>query len=188
MGPRQPALLSDPAPNGAWTWECPVSVEPGGCTRLFGDRRQGVAPTTLIGTYLHPSDREIGDALSKEGLGAVVSELAPKAVGRTVRLLQVLGVNSLKTLEPLAAVVDQRVISVTTLDGLLAFDLDDIRVEIDLQRVGRVRWSDELAAWGVGDGPMPTVRLLFDVGGLDITESPKTKRVAVWIRRHATPK
>ena len=106
--------------------------------------------------------------------------LAGQLVGRSIRQLQVLGVNSLKTVSPSAdELVGEHVRSARYEERVIAISTTAFEIRIDLQRIGRVIWLEEADAWQLSSGvPLPTVRLLLDDGsGLDFTESAKTKRV-----------
>jgi len=108
--------------------------------------------------------------------------LAEQLIGRSIRQLQVLGVNSLKTVTPSAAeLVGEQVVSTRCEERVIAVSTAAYEIRVDLQRTGRVTWLERADAWQVSSGPpLPTVRLLLDDGtGLDFTESAKTKRIAV---------
>lgn len=108
--------------------------------------------------------------------------LAGQLVGRSIRQLQVLGVNSLKTVSPsVNELVGEYVRSASCEERVIAISTTACEIRVDLQRIGRVTWLENADAWQLSSGvPLPTVRLLLDDGsGLDFTESAKTKRVAV---------
>ena len=108
--------------------------------------------------------------------------LAGQLVGRSIRQLQVLGVNSLKTVSPsVDELVGEHVRSARCEERVIAISTTACEIRVDLQRIGRVTWLENADAWQLSSGvPLPTVRLLLDDGsGLDFTESAKTKRVAV---------
>ena len=108
--------------------------------------------------------------------------LAGQLVGRSIRQLQVLGVNSLKTISPSAdELVGEHVRSAHCEERVIAISTTAYEIRVDLQRTGRVTWLQSAEAWQLSSGvPLPTVRLLLDDGsGLDFTEPAKTKRVAV---------
>lgn len=108
--------------------------------------------------------------------------LAGQLVGRSIRQLQVLGINSLKTVMPSPdALVGEMVGSARCEERIIVVSAGAYEIRIDLQRTGRVTWLESAAAWRMSSGmPVPTVRVLLDDGsGLDFTEPAKTKRVTV---------
>jgi len=108
--------------------------------------------------------------------------LAEQLIGRSIRQLQVLGVNSLKTVTPSAGeLVGEQVRSAHCEERVIAMSTAAYQIRVDLQRTGRVTWLKCADAWQLSSGvPLPTVRLLLDDGsGLDFTEPAKTKRVTV---------
>jgi hypothetical protein len=108
--------------------------------------------------------------------------LAKQLIGRSIRQLQVLGINSLKTVTPSAAeLVSEQVVSTHCEGRVIAVSTTAYEIHVDLQRTGRVTWLEGADAWQVSSGiPLPTVRLLLDDGtGLDFTEPAKTKRITV---------
>ncbi|MCC6497875.1 MAG: hypothetical protein IT193_16610 [Propionibacteriaceae bacterium] len=104
--------------------------------------------------------------------------------GKRITRLQVLGINSLKSLPSLlvalvgdtveGSVVDERILTVRTSHHLIAFDL---------QRTGKVVWLKTSEPFRIGTGPMPTVRLITDDGAVDLTEPAKTKRITVVVEQ-----
>jgi formamidopyrimidine-DNA glycosylase len=108
--------------------------------------------------------------------------LAVQLTGRSIRQLQVLGINSLKTVSPSAdELVGEHVRSARCEGRVIAIATTACEIRVDLQRIGRVTWLENADAWQLSSGvPLPTARLLLDDGsGLDFTESPKTKRITV---------
>lgn len=108
--------------------------------------------------------------------------LATQLVGRSIRQLQVLGINSLKTISPSAdELVGEQVHDARCEERIVGISTGCYEIRVDLQRTGRVTWLESAFAWQMSSGvPLPTVRLLLDDGsGLDFTEPAKTKRVAV---------
>jgi hypothetical protein len=108
--------------------------------------------------------------------------LADQLVGRSIRQLQVLGVNSLKTVTPHpAALIGEQVRSARCEERIVIISTAAHTVRIDLQRTGHVSWLSSADAWQVSSGmPLPSVRLLLDDGtGLDLTEPARTKRISV---------
>jgi len=108
--------------------------------------------------------------------------LAERLIGRSIQQLQVLGVNSLKTIAPSAAdLVGEEVRSARCVERVIAISTTAYEIRIDLQRTGRVTSLRGADPWRLSSGvPLPTVRLLLnDVTGLDFTEPAKTKRITV---------
>jgi len=112
--------------------------------------------------------------------------LGEQLTGRSIRQLQVLGVNSLKTVTPSAAeLVGEQVRSARCEERVIAICTAAYEIRVDLQRTGRVTWLTGAERWQLSSGvPLPTVRLLLDDGtGLDFTEPAKTKRITVSLLR-----
>lgn len=108
--------------------------------------------------------------------------LAEQLTGRSIRQLQVLGVNSLKTVTPSTAeLVGEQVVSTRCEGRVIAVSTAAYEIRVDLQRTGRVTRLEGADAWQASSGvPLPTVRLLLDDGtGLDFAEPAKTKRITV---------
>jgi hypothetical protein len=108
--------------------------------------------------------------------------LAGQLVSRSIRQLQVLGVNSLKTVAPsVGELVGEQVRNARCEERVITISTVAYEIRVDLQRTGRVTWLNSADTWQVSSGvPLPTVRLLLDDGsGLDFTEPTKTKRVTV---------
>jgi hypothetical protein len=112
--------------------------------------------------------------------------LARQLVGRSIRQLQVLGVNSLKTVSPHPdALVGEQVLSAHCEGRVVIISTAAYNIRLDLQRTGRVNRLNGADAWQVASGmPMPSVRLLLADGtGLDLTEPARTKRISVSLLR-----
>ena len=108
--------------------------------------------------------------------------LAEQLAGRSIRQLQVLGINSLKTISPPAEkLVGEHVVIARCEERIVVVSTTAFEIRVDLQRTGRVVWLEKAEAWQLSSGvPLPTVRLLLEDGsGLDFTEPAKTKRIAV---------
>lgn len=119
---------------------------------------------------------------SVQSPGEIDDLLAGQLIGRSVRQLQVLGINSLKTVTPsVAELVGQQVRDARCDERVIIISTAAYEIRVDLQRTGRVTWLKSADAWQLSSGvPLPTARLLLDDGtGLDFTESAKTKRVTV---------
>jgi hypothetical protein len=119
---------------------------------------------------------------SVQSMREIESLLAERLVGRSIRQLQVLGVNSLKTVTPSPADLDgERVVGANCNERIIVISTTTFEIRVDLQRAGRVNWLKRADAWQLSSGvPLPTVRLLLDdSAGLDFTEPAKTKRITV---------
>lgn len=115
-----------------------------------------------------------------------ISELfALHAEGRTIESFVVHGVNSLKSFDP----------SINELHGLTIQSLDftspttfivaagQLRLAVDLQRTGGLRWSDSGVRWTIGSPSMPTAQLMLTAGCVDFVEPAKTKRITFRVSR-----
>lgn len=100
--------------------------------------------------------------------------------GRRIDLLQVIGINALKSIRPGPDDLVGEVIEGSDYsDRILALCTDTYRIKIDLQRTGKVVWLNAPEPYKLAPGPMPTVRLITDGGGLDLIEPARTKRITV---------
>lgn len=119
------------------------------------------------------------DAQSTEDLLNVLN----RVVGESVAQLQVLGVNSLKSVTPSPPdLVGLEITGVAAVERIVTMAMGTCTVTVDLQRVGRVQWLDEAEPAQIGRPALPTLRLLLRSGaGLDFSEPAKTKRIAVTI-------
>lgn len=100
--------------------------------------------------------------------------------GKRIALLQVLGINSLKSLTPpVETLVGDTVEGSEVAERILALQTSSHLVTFDLQRTGKVVWLGSAEPFRIGVGPMPTVRLITDDGAVDLTEPAKTKRITV---------
>jgi len=110
--------------------------------------------------------------------------LRKHVVGHAVRALQVLGINSLKTVEPPPTALEGHVVvDVAAQTRVLEIAFETCAIRIDLERTGRVKWLPKAEAWAPTDStPAPTLRLLLDHGSaVDFTEPAKTKRITAAI-------
>jgi hypothetical protein len=144
----------------------------GSWTPAVGHRSPGATPLygIMVVVPAVQSPREINELL------------AGHLVGRAIRQLQVLGVNSLKTVTPHPDVlVGAEVRSAHCEDRIITISTAAHKVRIDLQRTGRVAWFSDAEAWRASSrAPLPSVRLLLGDGtGLDLNEPAKTKRISV---------
>lgn len=110
--------------------------------------------------------------------------LLNRLLGERVAELQVLGVNSLKTVTPsLSDLVGLEITGVSVTERLVTIGMGSLTATIDLQRTGRLQWLDHAEPAQIGRPGLPTLRLLLRSGaGLDFNEPAKTKRIAVTIR------
>lgn len=110
--------------------------------------------------------------------------LLARLQNQTISTLQVLGINSLKSMSPMPdALVGAAVESTTVDDRRFTITTQHHRVVIDLQRTGKLVWLTSAAPYAMSAGSTrPTVRLILANGaGLDLTEPSKTKRITVTI-------
>lgn len=108
--------------------------------------------------------------------------LAGRLIGRSIRQLQVLGINSLKTVTPhLDVLAGEDVASARCQGRIITILTSTHQIRVDLQRTGRVIWLSSGTEWEPASrSSMPSVRLLLEDGtGLDLTEPGKTKRISV---------
>ena len=139
-------------------------------------------PRCLKGLPQCPCCGTIGSVPSVQSPREIDGLLAGQLVGRSIRQLQVLGVNSLKTITPSAdALVGERVRSAHCEERVIVISTTAYEVRIDLQRTGRVTWLKSADVWQVSSGvSLPSMRLLLDDGsGLDFAEPARTKRISV---------
>ena len=67
--------------------------------------------------------------------------------------MQVLGVNSLKTVSPSAAeLVGENVRSARCEERVIAISTTAYEIRVDLQRTGRVTWLENADAWQLSSG------------------------------------
>ena len=100
--------------------------------------------------------------------------------GEEIAALQVVGINSLKSLPRMADALAGKTIETTTVaDRLVTVITARHQVVFDLQRTGKLVWLDNAEPYLIFAGASrPTVRLLLTSGeGLDLAEPAKTKRV-----------
>ena len=113
---------------------------------------------------------------------AEISDLLARVTGMEISELQVLGINSLKSLSPrLNALSGQTVTGSEVAVRVVTIRTTDYQIVIDLQRTGRLVWLTRAQLYQVIAGASrPTVRLLLSGGiGLDASEPAKTKRITV---------
>ena len=104
-----------------------------------------------------------------------------RLVGHSVAQLQILGINSLKSVTPSPSdLVGSQITTVAVEDRLLTIRMGSFAATIDLQRTGRLSWLDSAQPAQVGRPSLPTIRLLLQSGAaLDFNEPAKTKRITV---------
>ena len=79
--------------------------------------------------------------------------LAGHLVGRSIRQLQVLGVNTLKTISPSAdELVGEHVRNAYCEERVIAISTTAYEIRVDLQRTGRVTWLQSAGAWQLSSG------------------------------------
>lgn len=108
--------------------------------------------------------------------------------GQKIAALQVLGINTLKSVSPLPeALVEETVTGLEVAGRTLRIVTAHYEITIDLQRTGKVVWLDTAEPYGLVPGSArPTVRLLLVGGaGLDLTEPARTKRITVTLAHKA---
>jgi hypothetical protein len=111
-----------------------------------------------------------------------IKALLDRLHGREIAFLQVIGINSLKSLSPMpAAVIGEVVTASEVADRIVTVRTASHSIAFDLQRTGRLVWLDSAEPWRlVAGASRPTVRLLLaDGSGLDLTEPTKTKRITL---------
>ncbi|WGW13232.1 hypothetical protein LWF01_05550 [Saxibacter everestensis] len=102
--------------------------------------------------------------------------------GKRIVLLQVLGINSLKSLTPSVDVlVGETVETSEAVDRVLTLRTGRHLIRFDLQRTGKVVWLRSNESFHLGAGSMPTARLITEEGAIDLTEPAKTKRITVTV-------
>ncbi|MGY1609372.1 hypothetical protein [Geodermatophilus sp. SYSU D00700] len=113
-----------------------------------------------------------------------IESLLARLEGMEIERLQVLGINSLKSLSPMPEALAGDVIASTSVeDHLLTIVTAAHQVVFDLQRTGKLVWLRSATPYVMTAGSTrPTVRLILADGqGLDLTEPAKTKRISVTI-------
>ena len=111
-----------------------------------------------------------------------IQSLLTRLKGREITTLQVLGINSLKSVSPTpdalagelieSTNVEERFFTVTTAGHQMVFDL---------QRTGKLVWLNSATPYvATARSPRPTVRLILSDGqGIDLTEPARTKRITI---------
>jgi formamidopyrimidine-DNA glycosylase len=115
---------------------------------------------------------------------ALAHHLREHAVGATVTRVDVASLTVLKTVQPAASALHQRVVTGADRRGkFLALYTDGPALVMHLARAGWLRWSDSLvpAAPRPGKGPIALRVHLDDGAGFDLTEAGTQKRLAVYV-------
>jgi len=119
---------------------------------------------------------------------ALVADLSARLVGRTLARLDLVSFAALKTFDPPASALSNRVITAIDRHGkFLDISVGDLHLVMHLARAGWIRWRDvePPPRTRPTSGPL-TARLVLDDGsGFDITEAGTKKSVAIWIVRSA---
>lgn len=113
-----------------------------------------------------------------------ITSLLERIRGHKIASLQVLGINSLKTLSPPPETLAEEVVTaVDVVERTICIYTADHVIRLDLQRTGRVVLLESAEPYQFSVGTSrPTVRLVMaDGSGLDLTEPAKTKRITVTI-------
>lgn len=116
-----------------------------------------------------------------------VQSLLTRLEGETISLLQMLGVNSLKSMTAMPEALAGETVTATLVeDRRLTVFTSGHRVVFDLQLTGKLVWQTGVVPYAVTSASVrPTVRLILANGqGLDLTEPAKTKRITVTISPH----
>lgn len=111
-----------------------------------------------------------------------IQGILTRLVGEEIAVLQVLGINSLKSFDPTPdALAGDTIESSTVADRQFTVSTTAHHLTVDLQRTGRMVWLSEAEPYVMSAGSArPTVRLVLASGrGLDLTEPVKTKRITV---------
>lgn len=117
-----------------------------------------------------------------------IQSILTQAEGREIVTLQVLGINSLKSMATTPDALVGDIIESTTVNDRYFMVLTAAHeITFDLQRAGKVVWLKDAAPYVMSTGSArPTVRMVFADGqGIDLTEPAKTKRIAVTISKRS---
>lgn len=110
-----------------------------------------------------------------------ILSILERIVGESVRQLQVVGLNSLKSIAPSPQdLTGSTIARVSAIGRIVRIDLGGFHATFDLQRTGRLVWLDTAGPAQIGRPSLPTVRLLLGSGSaVDFAEPAKTKRISV---------
>jgi hypothetical protein len=115
-----------------------------------------------------------------------IKSILDRTHGQVIDLLQVLGVNSLKTIDPPTDDLVGTIITASSVSGrTFRLATQAFEVTVDLERTGKVVWLDAIQPYQFSPGALrPTVRLSLQGGsGIELTEPAKTKRITVRLSR-----
>lgn len=113
---------------------------------------------------------------------AVLDLVRAEAIGHVVNVLEVYGINSLKSVVPPISEVRGRSVDAAHFDSearLVLLLAGDLVLRINLERTGGLTVVRTTQVWTPGaTGTPPTARLLLQTGrGLDFREPGRTKRI-----------
>lgn len=117
-----------------------------------------------------------------------IQGILSRLVGHEISVIQVLGINSLKSMTPMPEALTGHLVEAATVeDRNLTIQTATHQVVIDLQRTGKVVWLADAQPYAFAAGSArPTVRLVLTGGeGIDLTEPAKTKRITVTVSERA---
>ena len=117
-----------------------------------------------------------------------INSILARTHGQVIVGLQVLGINSLKSIDPQPqALVGDTIINSNVSERTFCLATEAFDITIDLQRTGRIVWLESAEPYQQVAGVMrPTVRIVLHGGaGIDLTEPAKTKRITVSLTRRA---
>lgn len=116
----------------------------------------------------------------------VLRVLESGVVGKEIVLLEILGINALKTVAPAPSAVAGESVVGLRFDGggRLQLECRQLMIEVDFARTGGIEVSKSLSPWRPeGTRIPPTGRLLLvDGSGVDFKEPGRTKRITFAIR------
>lgn len=121
---------------------------------------------------------------TSDEIQAILSRLE----GEEITTLQVLGINSLKSLSLMPeALAGEEIESTHVSDRMFTVTTADHQMIFDLQRTGKLVWLPQSEPYVMTAGSSrPTVRLVLAGGqGLDLTEPAKTKRITLTLSTRA---
>lgn len=111
-----------------------------------------------------------------------IQSLLVRLKGREISTLQVLGINSLKSVSPTPDALTGELIESTSVeDRSFTVTTAGHEMVFDLQRTGKLMWLINATPYVMTAGsPRPTVRLILSDGeGVDLTEPARTKRITL---------
>ncbi|GEL96119.1 DNA-formamidopyrimidine glycosylase family protein [Cellulomonas composti] len=110
-----------------------------------------------------------------------ILSILERTVGESIQQVQILGINSLKSVSPSPQdLAGSTITNVTASARVVRIDLDRFFATIDLQRTGRLIWRETAEPAQIGHSSLPTVRVLLGSGSaVDFAEPAKTKRISV---------